>query len=186
VKRLTPSDRDAVRMRRGFTVLEILAATAIGAVVILTARVTVEQLSLAARTISAAHRRADESSGRDRWLSGLLRRVGGTATDTNSFRGSASSAEFDTTCEAPGGWLEPCRGRLDVDRVAGHYVLSAWTTLGGRVLLTEGGAALGLRYLAPSDTGMSWVREWDHSVLPPAGIAVVGTDTAIYRIGRGR
>lgn len=176
----------AVSKRPGFTVLEMLAATAIGAIVILTARVTVEQLSLAARTISAAHRSADASTGRTLWLTGLLRRAEGAANDTTSFRGSATSVEFYTTCDAPGGWREPCRGRLDINRDEGRYTLSAWTSLGGRAVLIEGETALVIRYLAPSDTGMSWVREWGHSVLPPAAIAVIGADTAIYRIGRGR
>lgn len=187
MKRTTSTPTVEVRTAWGFTLLEMLVAMTIGAMVILSARVSVEQLALGAGRIVAEHRRTDVSIGGNRWLRGLLRRAGeDTGTDTTAFYGDEASARFYTRCDAPGGWQEACRARLAISQPDSEFVLSAWTNVSGTVVLRRSRSKIALRYLAPSDTGISLVERWGHAVLPPVGVAVVGSDTTIFRIGRGQ
>lgn len=184
----TPCTRaDGARSARGFTLLEMLVAMAVGAMVILSARVTVEQLTLGAGRVITAHRRTDATIGSNRWLRGLLRRAGAvTEADTSAFYGDEVSARFSSWCDAPGGWQEACHTRLVISHPDSEFVLSVWTATSGAVVARRSRSAMALRYLAPSDTGISLVEHWGHAVLPPAGVAIVGLDTLIFRIGRGQ
>lgn len=178
---------EKARNARGFTLLEMLVAMAVGAMVILSARVTIEQLALGAGRVVTAHRSTDAAIGGRRWLREVLRRAGaGPESDTSAFYGDQAAARFSTWCDAPGGWLESCRARLAISHRDSDFVLSAWTSISGTVIVRRSRSAIALRYLAPSDTGISLVEQWGTSVLPPAGVVVVGSDTMILRIGRGQ
>lgn len=174
-----------ISCRRGFTLLEVIVALSIGAVVLLTARLVVEATTDGSHRLIEARRTADEQAGRDRWLRSLMRRVdGGTPDDTARFYGDSTRVAFTSWCEAPGGWLEECDGMLAVTRADSTVVVVVRTSLDGELVIRRQLSPLSLRYLAPSDTGASWIASWGQSVLPPAAVALFGSDTTILRIGR--
>jgi len=183
---------DRASRRSGFTLVELMVALVISAMVLIGARLMVEALSDAThRTIAAAHE-ADRAANADQFLRTLFARLEiGTAAD-RPFGGNPSSVHFTTWCDNPGGWLERCEALVALEAHGDTNCLVAHLTprdphgdIGSRTIRVATGFASGaLRYLNDPRAGGQWFVQWGDGIVAPLAIGVVlDGDTSIVRIG---
>lgn len=180
--------------RHGFTLLELLVALVVSAVVLLGARAISETMADAAHRSTIAAREADRSINAERVLREVIGRIEVADHDGRSFDGSATRARFTSWCAVPAGWLERCSVTLLVDST---QALSSTTadapTRGALLLVLSTGDTLlvrsdfahgSLRYIAASDQGSTWYSEWGKGITVPAAVGVViDGDTTLVRLG---
>jgi len=169
--------------RRGFTLIEVVVALAISALVILSGRTLLENLGDAADRVDRAARDGDADANGERLLRGLVGQidVGGRGA---TFSGDEQSAEFTSWCQSPRGWRERCRITLTIDAGNGSPTLT--TTLPGNdgVVLYRARHTLQLRYLVDPSAGGTWFIKWGDGLLAPRAIGVIAdSDTLIIRVG---
>lgn len=176
------------RADAGFTLLEVMVALVISALVLLGARALLQQVGGVGEDVAAASAVADAEANAERRLRDWMARVE-VPFDTSSTRdpgfvGTAEGARFTTWCEVPDGWLERCRASLGLIEVGGDHVL-ALSAEGGETIPVRRGFAEGtLLYLVDAGRGGRWLAGWQSDVSPPlaVGVAMDG-DTLILRIG---
>jgi prepilin-type N-terminal cleavage/methylation domain-containing protein len=179
--------------RRGFTLLEVLVALAIGGVAIMGARMLLEAVNAHAVRVAAAARQADADSNTELMLRSVLAR---TSTDGDSaarFDGTTEEVRFPTRCNVPSGWQERCDARLAVEApgMAGQVGVVLELSTGERVVVRRGLSSASLVYLATAVDGGRWTPAWRSAITPPSAMALVfrgadaRVDTMIVRIGSG-
>jgi prepilin-type N-terminal cleavage/methylation domain-containing protein len=169
--------------RRGFTLVEVVVAFAIGTVVVLGARALLEALGAQTARVAAAARDADADANGERLLRALVGRLEiGAPSDT--FGGDERSARFSSWCQAPRGWQERCRVTLGVEQAADGVAVVTRLSTGETVVLKRGRRTEGLRYLVDAASGGRWFVRWGEGVTVPQAIGIlVDGDTTIVRIG---
>lgn len=174
-------DRDA---RAGFTLVELMVALVISAVVVLGARMLLEQLGDSAhRTVTAATR-ADRAANGERLLRDLAARLEIGTADTMRFSGEPGTATFSSWCDVPSGWQERCTVTLVASSDGGRASLAARLDRGEPITLLVRDAPIELRYLDDPRAGGRWFTNWGAGITAPLAIAVIsGADTLIVRIG---
>jgi prepilin-type N-terminal cleavage/methylation domain-containing protein len=172
--------------RAGFTLVELLVALSIGAVVLAGARTLLEGLADHATATVRAARSADTAGNAERLVRQVVSNVALAPELQPTFTGTASEATFGSWCPAAWGGLESCRARLAIrmDGAAPAVVLSLST--GEEVALAHGAPAR-LRYLADAGNGGRWYAQWNDLLTPPLAVGVLaGADTLLLRIGERR
>jgi hypothetical protein len=177
--------------RRAFTLVEAVIAIALCGIVVLTARIMVEELASATQKTMIAARDADRIANADRVLRSLVGRAEVGRPVDRPFGGDADSVHFTTWCEASGGWLERCDATLalEVSRHGALLVIHLSPGQGGDVgprelHLREDFHSGVLRYLEDPAGGGAWYVQWgDGNVAPRALGVVLDGDTTILRIG---
>jgi prepilin-type N-terminal cleavage/methylation domain-containing protein len=177
--------------RRGFTLLEVLVALAIGGVAVLGARMLLEAVSDHGVRVAAAARQADVESNMDLMLRSTLARVSTDRDSAARFDGTPTEARFPTMCDVPAGWQERCDGRLVVESSgpAGQVSVALELSTGEKLELRRELASASFAYLATAADGGRWVASWREAITPPPAIALIfrrddaRTDTTIVRIG---
>jgi prepilin-type N-terminal cleavage/methylation domain len=179
---------------RGFTLVEVIVAITVGAMVILAARLLVEQLGDSAQATIRAATRIDAEANAEHVMRGLATRSRPGTTDATPFEGDATHARFSSWCDVPGGWQERCLATLTVPA-------PTQSDSAGALLLTPGsGDAMPIRsgvktgmlaYLTSASDGGQWVAAWNTASLAPLAIVAVldlgeRRDTLIFRIGARR
>lgn len=170
--------------RSGFTLVEVMVALLVSAVVLLGARALMEALADHAQDISRAATAADRDANAERTLRALAERLEvGTAPGTE-FSGDPSTARFTSWCEVPAGWLERCEVSLSIARDADGYALIARTSVGDAIRIRSGFHAGTIRYLDSPAAGGTWIRVWGEGITAPIALGVIiDRDTIIVRIG---
>lgn len=171
------------RARAAFTLVEVLVALVIGALVVLGARVLLEGLSEGATRTIAAAARVDREANGEMLLRDLAGRLEVGTSDSARFAGGPTWTTFDSWCDTPGGWQERCRVTLlvHVDPSGSSLVALA---AGDSVALLHRDALLELRYLDDPRAGGRWFVSWGEGITAPLALGVVaGDDTLIVRIG---
>ena len=171
-------------MFRGFTLLKVMVALAIGSMAILmaaamlhtTARLT-EHVEERVRTIDA------DGAGELR-----LRRLVGQMTWSQPAEPvpllSVEAMRFTTWCDVPAGWQERCTAELILPIAGAPGVMIARLSTGEELRLLEQWSPTGFLYLLPTERGSTWVERWtDRHSLPTAIGVVTRTDTLILRVG---
>lgn len=185
---LLPPSTSAVRASAGFTLLEVMVALVVSALVLLGARALLEQVGDVGEAVAGSAAEVDAAANAERRMRAWLARAEvpfDTAADArNEFVGTAEGARFVTWCEVPDGWLERCRASLGLLSVDGANVL-ALSADGGEVVPVRRGFAEGkLLYLIDPGMGGTWLPAWESDVSPPYAVGVVlDADTLILRIG---
>lgn len=170
--------------RSGFTLIEVLVALTLGALVVLGARAMLVQVGDTARQIIEAGRQNDEAANADRLLRALLLNVAQNDGAADRFDGDGSSARFVSWCQTPGGWLERCSVTLRLESPGGSGRLTAQVPGRAAVVLRSGFSDGALRYLHSARDGGTWLASWNSALLTPAAVALVlDGDTVILRIG---
>lgn len=169
--------------RDGFTLLELIVAIALGAILLLTGRLVIEQVSDASRLVeSGAVRNALAANG-EAIARALVRRTESAALRPGALRGDGSVARLRTWCEAPAGWLERCEATLRITPREGGAALEvafAGTTV--PVVPLPSGATL--IYLADARDGGRWVATWQNRLTTPLAIGIAApADTILLRLG---
>lgn len=174
------------RERAGFTLVEVLVALSIGAVVLVSARALLDGLASHTRTTVRAMHDADIEGNGER----LARQVAGNlilATDpAPSFIGTEKEAMFDAWCPAPRGGLERCQIRLAVASSVKEPGVELSLSTGTKVELLHGANAR-LRYLSDAAEGGHWEEVWRQPQTPPLAVALsAGGRSLVLRIGERR
>ena len=174
------------RERAGFTLVEVLVALAIGAVVLVSARALLDGLASHARTTVRSMHDADSQGNGDR----LARQVAGNLIlipdPAASFVGTTTESTFESWCPAARGGLERCRVRLAlVQRPTEPGVVLSLST-GATIVLLRGANAR-LRYLSDAAEGGRWEDVWRQPHTPPLAVALsAGGRSLVLRIGERR
>lgn len=169
--------------RRGFTLVEVVVALAISALVILSGRMLLESLGDAADRIDRAARDGDGDANGERLLRALVGQID-VGSKGATFGGDEQSAQFTSWCQSPRGWRERCRITLAIEEANAAPVLTTMLPGNDRVVLYRAAHTLRLRYLVDPSAGGTWFINWGGGLLAPRAIGVIAdSDTLIIRIG---
>ena len=154
------------RDRRGFTLIEVLVALAIGALVVLLAHQLFATVVNRGRTLLAARESLDRTMNARRWLAATFLSLDVGADSAGGFDGRADRVEFAAWLETVDGWFERCHIALgrDGDR------LVATVSPGQGVALMDGVRAVAFDYLLEPGAEARWVREWISPVSAPIAV----------------
>ncbi len=171
--------------RAAFTLVEVMVALVVGAVVVLGARMLLEQLGDSASRTVAAAARADREANGERMLRDLAGRLEVGTDRSAQFSGEPNATHFSSWCDTPSGWQERCAVTLVVAEHGGHYALVAEFGGGGDSLtLLTRSEPIALRYLDDPRAGGRWFTSWGAGITAPLAFAVIsGRDTIVVRIG---
>jgi prepilin-type N-terminal cleavage/methylation domain-containing protein len=170
--------------RRGFTLIELITAIAVTALVVLLAHQLFSTLvDAGGRARRARHTIDREANGRRLVASAFLSLDVGFDS-TGGFVGEPERVRFSTWLLTADGWYE--RKSVVIGREESEWVLRGDAAF--RVLLADSVESVGLDYLLEPGANAAWVREWVSSVSAPLAVRVrvarVGgvVDTALYLI----
>ncbi len=173
-----------LRRDRGFTLIEVVVAISIAALLLLSARALFEQLGTHAEAIVRAAAESDREANAEEMLRTLLGRAETSPQPERRFDGTGSGARFDTWCDGADPWLERCTATIGILRVDSADVLAVSTDGGDPLPLRRGFREGRLIYLRNASLGGDWVRNWSSAVAPPLAVGlVIDSDTTILPIG---
>jgi prepilin-type N-terminal cleavage/methylation domain-containing protein len=175
------------RKRRGFSLIELLAALSVAGFVLLGGILLLDQLTdSGGRIVEHGLLLSREANGA-RLLRQIFLDTRVTTDSADRFRGDERSAEFSTSCQQPGGWLEQCRAALLVDQRMDSGIVLATVGGGDRVSLTRHAGVVQLRYFDPLIPDSAWTKRWIRETSVPLAVGVIaGGDTTVYAVGSAR
>ena len=161
--------------RRGFTLVEVTAALAVGALVVLLAyRVYGGVLDGAARALAAQQDVARAANAR-RLLTALAQGIEVGTVPGSGFQGSRTRVTFTTWSVGARGWAE--RRRVTV--FASDGVLQVQGLASEPLRLADSVEALGIDYLLDFGAAERWGQAWMSEVSTPVALRL-----RIVRLGR--
>lgn len=164
-----------VRDRRGFTLVEVLVALTIGAVVVLLAHQLFAGIAHRGRTLTEARTALDRAANARRWLQATFLSLDVGTDGASGFEGRPDHAVFTTWLLTPDGWFE----RRVVSLARQDDRLVATVTPGQAIALSDSITDVGFDYLLEPGVEARWVREWVSPVSAPAAVRMRVT------LGRG-
>jgi hypothetical protein len=160
-----------------------MIALIISGMLLLSARVMIEELADGADRITTRAQDADHSANAERQLRELVGRTHSSTIVRNAIAGDATRARIATTCDVPAGWQEDCEATIAVRSQGGQNMLTL-SAQGGAVTIRSGFGTGKLLYLADPRSGGSWLSNWTSAITTPVALGVVvDADTLILRIG---
>lgn len=176
--------RPSASARGGFTLVEVVVALTLAAMLMLGARALFEQLGAHAEALVGAAGDADREANGDALLRALVGAAETSPDPERRFDGTAEGVRFSTWCESPAGWLERCAATLGFVHADTARVLAVAVAGGDPIVLRRGFRDGRLIYLRNADDGGAWVPNWSSAVSTPLAVGVVvDGDTAILRVG---
>lgn len=174
--------------RSGFTLIEVLVALMVGAIVLLGAHQVLAILTDEAHSLARRAAQTDRDANGERLLRNLVGQLELGSPGTIPFSGSPDTVRFSSWCQAPSGWLERCAVTLSFSADGDHETLRG--QLGARppLDLVRGFRSGAFRYLESAAAGGQWFQQWGTGITAPLGIGIVlvrddAVDTMILRIG---
>src|SRR6266576_1089919 len=152
----------------GFTLVEVMVALTIGAVVVLLAHELFGAVAERGRTLLAARTALDRSANARRWLAATFLSLDVGTDGAGGFDGRPDHAAFSTWLLTADGWFE----RRQVALSAEQGRLEAAVTPGTPIALAESATDLQLDYLLEPGAESRWVREWVSPVSAPVAVRV--------------
>jgi len=177
------------RIRSAFTLIELVVAITVGAILLLNARALMNQLAEAAHRLRLHTATAEEAAAREQELRDLLANAEVGVPGSQPFVGTGDSATFSSWCQSPAGWLERCSVVLSVDSVVappGFTRRSLVVHVGQKqdVVMTRPARSARLRYLNSAGDGGQWYSQWTAGIRAPLAIGVLmDRDTTFVRVG---
>jgi prepilin-type N-terminal cleavage/methylation domain-containing protein len=170
----------------GFTLIEVMVALTVGALVLATARAILVALGDGAERMATASLELERKSNSERLMRSLTGRlVVGDGPDR--FEGEPGRARFTSFCEVPEGWLERCTVEYSAESNAGSSCVVLSTLVGDereQLTVLSGPDRAQLIYLSDARNGGTWLIRWGTSITAPLAIGIVsGPDTTVLRIG---
>ena len=168
----------------GFTLIEVVIALVVSAIVLLGARAMLGEVGDDALRINAQAQRIDRDANAERELRSLVLHLELGAGEASQFAGDPGRASFSSWCDAPGGWQEPCAVTLTLVPRARGVALVAHTSVNGDIVVRDSVRVGALRYLTRVSDGGEWIRVWGAGITAPLAIGVIlDADTLIVPIG---
>lgn len=159
---------ERVRACRGFTLLEVLVALALGGVVILLAHRLFVGVVDGTRQLAAARMALDREANARRWLVEALGSLDvGPGDRGGPFAGRVDRLEFGTWLLVADGWH--ARQRVELGRDDDAFVA---LIEGERLVLAERVTALAFDYLLEPGADTKWVREWLSPASAPVAVRI--------------
>jgi len=155
------------RDSRGFTLLEVLVALTLGAIVVLAAHRIFTGVVDGVRRMDAARADLDRAMNARRWLTAT---VGSLAVGDQDgpFVGKPDQVAFGSWQLTPEGWLT--RRRVALGAANGRFV--AVGPQGDPLVLADSVRDVQFDYLLEPGENTRWVREWMSPVSAPLAIRV--------------
>jgi len=176
--------RRSLASQSGFTLIEVVFALVVSAIVILGARAMLDETGDDALRIAAQAQRVDRDANAERELRALVLHLELGAGESSQFAGDPGRASFSSWCDAPGGWQERCAVTLALVTRARGVALVAHTSVNGDIVVRDSVRSGALRYLTRVSGGGEWIRVWGAGITAPLAIGVIlDTDTLIVPIG---
>jgi prepilin-type N-terminal cleavage/methylation domain-containing protein len=172
------------RSRAGFTLIEIVVALVVSAIVLLGARAMLGEVGDDALRISAETARLDSDANGERALRALVRRLDLGSGEASQFAGDPRQVSFSSWCDVPSGWQERCVVTLTLEPHAGKSAFVIRTSKGALLLVRDRVGMGELRYLTTVTGGGEWIRVWGAGITAPLAIGIIlDRDTLIAPIG---
>ena len=170
--------------RSGFTLIELIVALTVGAIVATITRVIFETTTVSIGVLTRGA--VAQETAWEQWI--LPREFTWqarlTGMDSVAFRGGPDSVIFATRCNTAFGWLEDCDATLRLRRSRDGCYISIDTSRRIAVLDRRVLRPCTFAYLIDPADGGHWTSEWSRGNTLPAALAVVtGSDTVILRVG---
>lgn len=173
-------------MRRGFTLIEVMVALTLSAIVVLLAHRIFSGVVDGVARLDEARLRATRSANARRWLVEAFGSLQTGVDSTGPFEGHPTSVGFATWQLAPEGGLR--RSRVLLGQVGAGLV--AQDPLGS-VVLADSIAGVAFDYLLEPGAKTTWAREWLSPVSAPLAIRLRITylgappraDTLLFVVG---
>jgi prepilin-type N-terminal cleavage/methylation domain-containing protein len=175
-----PADR-----RSGFTLLEVLIALGIGALVLMASRTLLTQVADGADATTRAARADDLTANTDQEIRALFGQVEVGPAPDQQFSGDEHGVTFSSWCPAPAGWPERCSAMVTLAKYGRDSVdLVACVSTGDTLRVPIGVEPGAFIYLSDPHQEVRWLRSWGSGGTAPWAVGVVvGRDTSILRIG---
>jgi prepilin-type N-terminal cleavage/methylation domain-containing protein len=168
----------------GFTLIEVIVALVVSAIVLLGARAMLGETGDDALRITVQTQRSDRDANAERQLRGLVLHLELGAGESSQFAGDPGRASFASWCDVPGGWQERCAVTLSLVPRSYGVALVAHTSVNGDIVVRDSVRAGALRYLTRVSDGGEWIRVWGAGITAPLAIGVIlDADTLIVPIG---
>ena len=173
--------------RPGFTVLEVIVALTVGAMVLVGARVMLGAIADGGEAIRGQATANDRDANTERLLRTLLRQVETSAAGAD-FGGDRGTLAFSSWCAVPGGWQERCRVSVSVVETIGQSRLVATLSTGESFELLYGFSAAEWRYVGDAARGGTWFEVWGEGIALPVALGLLVrrdsvADTLLFRVG---
>jgi len=171
-----------VRVPRGFTLIEVILALTLSALVVLLAHRIFAGVVDGAQGLQGARTALDRDANAHRALTEMFGSLDIGTEGAGGFAGRPERAEFTTWQRVPSGWLE--RQRVVVAVEGGVLVARGDQTLA----LKDSVARVDFDYLLEPGANAAWVREWISPVSAPVVVRVrvmriLATDTLLFIVG---
>ena len=167
----------------GFTLVELLVALTIGALVVLVAHQLFAAVSDRGKALVVARAGLDRSANARRWLKGAFLSLDAGTEGANGFEGRPDRMAFSSWLLTPDGWFERRQVTLSL---AGERLVAS-VSPGTSIPLMDSIADVQIDYLLEPGADSRWVREWVSPVSAPLAIRLrierAGTaDTLLFLI----
>jgi len=150
----------------GFTLVEVMVALTIGAVVVLLAHELFGAVAERGRRLTVVRTALDRSANARRWLDATFLSLDVGTDGAGGFDGRPDHAAFASWLLTPDGWFE----RRTVSLARNNDRLVASVAPGQPIALMDSVAELALDYLLEPGAESRWVREWVSPVSAPVAV----------------
>jgi prepilin-type N-terminal cleavage/methylation domain-containing protein len=171
--------------RRGFTVVELLAALTVSLLIVAGAR------GLLAALHDSGSRTQRRASAHDTSQAGLLllrdlfANASASGDTARVFVGASRAVRFDSWCDSPYGGSERCRVEVAIPESLNGAALSMRSGVEAPISVPMASAPVALIYLERSSSTARWLSEWGRSLHAPAAVGVLlRSDTLVFGVGR--
>ena len=150
----------------GFTLIEVLVALTIGAIVVLFAHELFGAVAERGRALTVARAALDRSANARRWLDATFLSLDVGTEGAGGFDGRPDHAAFTAWQLTPDGWFE----RRAVSLARDDDRLVASVAPGQPIVLMDGVTDFELDYLLEPGAESRWVRAWVSPVSAPLAV----------------
>jgi len=148
-----------MKSRAGFTLIEVMVAVTIAAVVMLAAREIFAGVADTAKAVTTARHELDRRSNARRWLKAAFLSL------EPPFEGRARRVAFSSWQRTSGGWFE--RQSIELTQDGGRLLATHGTDA---IQLADSATAVTFDYLLTPGADTKWVSEWVSPVSAPLAI----------------